>query len=146
MERTSILKALQLVLCDTYVLYVKTQTYHWNVTGPHFYSDHLLLESQYEEMIPAIDRIAERMRTLGATVPANLAFFKDNSQVQDELHLEDPSLMIKDLIKGHEQVIHDLQNLLRASQSDGATETLAADRLDAHEKARWMLQSSLQRG
>ncbi len=42
--RTAVSEALSRFLADTYVLYLKTQNYHWNVTGPQFISLHLLFE------------------------------------------------------------------------------------------------------
>ena len=37
-------------LGETYVLYVKTQGFHWNVVGPLFYGLHKLTEEQYEDL------------------------------------------------------------------------------------------------
>ena len=42
--------SLKIVLADSYVLYLKTQNYHWNVTGPHFKSLHMLFEEQYTDL------------------------------------------------------------------------------------------------
>ena len=47
------------LLADTFTLYVKTHGYHWNVTGPHFRSLHLMFEEQYTELAAAVDEIAE---------------------------------------------------------------------------------------
>lgn len=63
--RQAISEGLTRYLADAYTLYLKTQNFHWNVTGPEFYSLHLLFEKQYEEMAEEIDEIAERIRTLG---------------------------------------------------------------------------------
>ena len=41
-ERKNIVKGLSKLLADTYTLYLKTHNFHWNVTGPLFYSLHLL--------------------------------------------------------------------------------------------------------
>ena len=35
------------LLADTYFLYLKTQNYHWHVTGPQFKTLHELFEMQY---------------------------------------------------------------------------------------------------
>ena len=39
-DREAIAKALSQVLADTYMLYIKTHAYHWNVTGPLFSALH----------------------------------------------------------------------------------------------------------
>lgn len=61
-NREQIVAGLARVLADTYVLYLKTHAYHWNVTGPYFSSLHLLFETQYNELHGAADTIAERIR------------------------------------------------------------------------------------
>jgi starvation-inducible DNA-binding protein len=48
-ERENVNEKLNLILANTYLLYLKTQNFHWNVTGELFYSLHLMFEKQYEE-------------------------------------------------------------------------------------------------
>ena len=60
----TVIEALEKILADSYALYLKTQNYHWNVTGAEFTSLHLLFESQYTELAEAIDEIAEKIRAL----------------------------------------------------------------------------------
>ena len=62
-HREAITEGLSRVLADTYVLYLKTHAYHWNVTGPLFSSLHLLFEAEYNELHDAGDTIAERIRS-----------------------------------------------------------------------------------
>ena len=60
--RQQIAASLSKLLADTYTLYVKTQGFHWNVTGPRFHDLHKLFEEQYNELADANDEIAERIR------------------------------------------------------------------------------------
>ena len=64
-NRDSVVKILNAVLSDEYVLYTKTRNYHWNVVGPQFNDLHKFFESQYEALNETIDEVAERARTLG---------------------------------------------------------------------------------
>ena len=66
------IKVLNKLLGDTYVLYFKAHTFHWNIKGPHFPSYHLLLEKHYEELFEKVDMIAERIRALDHPTPPNL--------------------------------------------------------------------------
>ena len=50
-ERREITEGLSRLLGDTYLLYIRTHGYHWNVTGPQFNTLHLMFEAQYSEMI-----------------------------------------------------------------------------------------------
>ena len=43
-------EALTHVLADTYLTYMKTHAYHWNVEGPHFSQLHNMFEEQYTDM------------------------------------------------------------------------------------------------
>ena len=38
----NLIKALEILLADSNALYLKTQNFHWNVTGPNFYALHNL--------------------------------------------------------------------------------------------------------
>jgi starvation-inducible DNA-binding protein len=144
MEKT-VVDSLRLVFIDTYALYLKTQSYHWNVVGPHFHSYHLLFEEQYKEMASAIDVLAERVRALGAKIPVSFDFFKEETQIKFGALPEDAPDMIKDLIKGHKIVVEHLNVLVEEAglASDSATEDLAIERIAIHEKTLWMLNASV---
>ena len=68
-DRIAIADGLSRVMADTYTLYLKTHSYHWNVTGPQFNTLHLMFETQYNELWVAVDLIAERIRSLGRPAP-----------------------------------------------------------------------------
>ena len=63
--RKKIADELNHYLADSYCVYLKTQNFHWNVKGPHFYALHLLFEKHYEELANAADEIAERIASCG---------------------------------------------------------------------------------
>ena len=50
MTHQKVADSLKSVLANSYVLYLKTQNYHWNVTGPNFKSYHLMFEEQYNDL------------------------------------------------------------------------------------------------
>lgn len=56
-DRKSIVDGLSRLLSDTYVLYLKTHNFHWNVTGPMFRTLHLMFEEQYNELALAVDSL-----------------------------------------------------------------------------------------
>ena len=74
-DRKSIVEGLSRLLSDTYVLYLKTHNFHWNVTGPMFRTLHLMFEEQYNELALAVDLIAERIRALGFPAPGAYATY-----------------------------------------------------------------------
>lgn len=66
-EREKIANGLAHLLADTYILYIKTHNFHWNVTGPMFTTLHELFEQHYTELAEAVDEIAERIRAIGSS-------------------------------------------------------------------------------
>ncbi len=144
-ERASMSGAMAKVLADLYLLYLKTQNFHWNVTGAAFFSLHLLFEKQYQEMADEIDELAERVRSLGFFVDGTTVAFKKISSIVEEQKVVSWEEMVKQLVDGHEVVIRELRNLnfLAEKHRDPGTVDMAGRRLAAHEKALWMLRSQL---
>lgn len=137
-------KKLEVTLADTYALYLKTQNYHWHVTGPNFSSLHALFEMQYKELAEAVDVIAERMLTLGYKAPATFKSFESLKTIKDGDSSLDSKKMIEELANDNGRLVKDLNQVLRIAQdnNDEGTVTLIGDRIAAHEKARWMLNAS----
>jgi starvation-inducible DNA-binding protein len=57
--------ALKLLLADVFTLYVKTKSFHWHMSGPHFRDYHLMLDEQGDQIFAMTDGIAERARKIG---------------------------------------------------------------------------------
>jgi len=72
-QRGEIAQGLSRMLADTYLLYLKTHNFHWNVEGPMFQTLHTMFMEQYTEAWNAIDPIAERIRALGHYAPGSYA-------------------------------------------------------------------------
>ncbi len=139
------ISALQVVLADSYSLYLKTQNYHWNVEGPHFAALHTLFEAQYTDLFAANDEIAERIRALGEKVDGSYeAFAKLTGMSTADKDLEAME-MVKDLFDSNQLMIKSLKSCLEAAQSaeDEVTTDLMIGRINVHEKASWMLRSTL---
>ncbi len=138
-------EALKNVLADSYALYVKTQNYHWNVTGPQFHSLHVMFEEQYTDLFAAIDEIAERIRALGAKVPASLTVFSDDKSIQSGSENDSAQTMVKHLAEDQHTVVGTLQKALTAAEAanDDATADMIIERITVHQKNAWMLNSTL---
>ncbi len=131
------------ILADTYRLVFKTHAYHWNVTGPMFYSIHKLTEEQYEDMFKAADTLAERIRALGEIAPMTLSTVTGNSVIGDKGGRMTAREMVVDLADDHERIAHRLHDLIEMAgdQRDPVTEDLATARAAFHEEATWMLRA-----
>ena len=142
--RKKIAEELRHYLADSYAVYLKTQNFHWNVRGPHFFALHLLFEKQYEEMAEAADEIAERIQALGFYVDASFSAFQ-KCCIKDEKNPIPAKKMIEQLVSDHEKVICCAREIagIADKEKDQATVDLMARRLGAHEKMAWMLRSHL---
>lgn len=134
------------LLADSYTLYVKTQSFHWNVTGPWFLTLHQLFEQHYTELALAIDLIAERIRALGCAAPGSYTQFSALTSIQEETGVPTATVMLRQLLAGQETVVATARELLAAVEASGdqVTLDLLTQRMQRHEKNSWMLRSLLQ--
>lgn len=142
---TTVVQGLSQLLAETYLVYLKTQNFHWNVTGPMFYSYHLLFETQYQELAAAVDLIAERIRTLGSPAPGSFVAYEKLSKIKEETNLPKALHMISLLSNNNKMIIETINKVLPLAESakDEGTVDLLIERLRAHEKSVWMLESHL---
>ena len=145
-DRKSIADALSRLLSDTYVLYLKTHNFHWNVTGPMFRTLHLMFEEQYNELALAVDSIAERIRALGFPAPGTYSVYASLSSIKEDEGVPSAEEMIRKLVEGQEAVTRTARSLfpLLEKVSDEPTADLLTQRMQVHEKAGWMLRSLLE--
>ena len=143
---TKIAQGMSSVLADTYTLYLKTQNFHWNVTGPRFHQLHAMFEDHYTEMAEAIDEVAERIRALGHRSPGTFKEFSQLTSITEETGVIEADDMIKKLIEGHELISRKSREVVQMASdcSDEATADLLTSRIKTHEKTAWMLRSLLQ--
>lgn len=140
-----LIKGLEAVLGNSYVLYLKTQTYHWNVEGANFSSSHALFEAQYTDLAQAIDVIAERIRALGSRVHGKFVAFDAVSIIEHAGDTSNGLDMLKQLLLDQHKMNEVLQTSIKISKQldDDVTTDLLIERLAAHEKNAWMLSSSI---
>lgn len=133
------------MLSETFMLYLKTHGFHWNVEGPHFVGLHNLFEQQYTEMWNAIDELAEHLRAMGVYAPTTHAQFSANSKIQDTDKISDAEAMVAELVDGHATLAGTLKEVVELAEKHGCpgTADLATQRLEVHNKAAWMLRSIL---
>lgn len=140
----TVIKKLEVILADTYSLYLKTQNYHWHVKGPQFKSLHELFEMQYRELAEAVDQIAERILIMGHKAPATFGEFIKLKTIKDGDSSVTANQMVIELANDHRVLVNDLNQALKIAQecNDEGTINLLAERISYHEKAHWMLESS----
>ena len=144
-DRAAIAKGLSRLLADTYVVYLKTHNFHWNVEGPMFQTLHQMFMEQYTEAWKAIDLVAERIRSLGHYAPGTYREYLELSRVSEAPGVPKALDMVKQLIYGQEAVVKTARELLPLTEGadDQPTLDLLTQRMQVHEKNAWMLRSLL---
>ena len=145
-DRIKVAEGLSVLLADSYTLYLKTQNYHWNVTGPMFQTLHSMFETQYTDLAAAVDQIAERIRSLGERAPGSYGEFGKLSSIKEETGTPSAREMISNLVIGNETIVSSARKIFPVAEkaSDESTCDLLTQRMQTHEKTAWMLRSMLE--
>jgi len=144
-NRDAIVKILNAVLSDEYVLYTKTRNYHWNVVGPQFNDLHKFFEGQYEALNEIVDDVAERARSLGGKAYGTLVEFSQHTRLKEQPGKQAPALTMVGTLQGdHEAMVRTLRADLATvmeKHNDAGTSDFLTGLMEKHEKMAWMLRS-----
>lgn len=145
--RLQIVDILNKRLADTFVLYVKTLNYHWNVTGIEFQQLHGFFREQYEALAESIDDIAERVRQVGGFTIGTLDEFKQNAAIDEQPgRIPAAEDMIRNLLSDREAMIRQLREDADKTDElgDMATNDFLIGLVEENEKTAWMLRAHLE--
>ena len=140
--------AAKIALANTFILYFKAHSFHWNVEGSNFPQYHEFLGDFYEEVHGAVDTMAEEIRALGDYAPRSLDEMYKFKTIEDQNNAISATDMLANLANANAATIESLNKLfgmLTAANEQGFANFIA-DRLDAHKKHAWMLRSILKAG
>lgn len=139
--------ALNGLLADEIVLYIKTRNAHWNVEGADFHEKHKFFESQYEELDDVMDDVAERIRSLGHYAPATLKSYLELTHLTEQSRAKnDGEGFVKELLADHESIIIHLRekiNYFANDLGDAGSSDFVTGLMEKHEKMAWMLRAQL---
>lgn len=144
-HRESVVRILNDVLADEYVLYTKTRNYHWNVVGPQFNDLHKFFEQQYEALSDIVDEVAERARSLGGRAYGTLVEFSQHARLKEQPgERPDALTMVANLKADHEAMVRtvriDLETVMD-KHGDAGTNDFLTGLMEKHEKMAWMLRA-----
>ena len=135
-------EALNGLVADSYILYLKTKNFHWHVSGPHFRDYHLLFDEQAAEVFASTDDLAERVRKLGArTVHSLSEMLSLTSLKENEADYVSPGDMLRELMADNKTVIRNMRaaHALADKHDDVATASVLENFIDQAEKRNWFL-------
>ncbi len=149
-SRRTVAEAMARSLADSYVVMVKTQAFHWNVSGPLFHSLHTLTEEHYRDLFEAVDELAERIRALGLQAPYSFDAMASLSELE-ELRSTDgrnpptAAEMVALLASDHEKAAALMRARVKVAEDndDPVSADMLTHRMKFHEQAVWMLTTFL---
>ena len=139
---TEISEAVNMLVADSFALYVKTKNFHWHVSGPHFRDYHLLLDEQAEQIFKTIDELAERVRKLGGVTIRSIGDIARLKRVEDNNDEFVPPLeMLRELMADNKALIGAMREKheTAAHYNDVGTTSMLEVFIDGAEKRNWFL-------
>lgn len=139
----------QNVLANTFIMYFKAHSYHWNVECKNFSEMHEFFGDLYTELFGAIDTIAEEVRALDAYAPISLTnMYNYKTIYEDTDRPTDVTTMLTRIGAANQQVIESLNTLFKdaSDANEQGLADFAAGRIDTHKKHGWMIRSYLKGG
>ena len=138
--------ALHIALANTFVMYFKAHTYHWNVEGSDFTQYHSFLDDLYNELHDAVDPLSERIRVIGQYSPHSLKDLLESSTIEEDSDKPSaPRAMFTNLLDANGKVVDSLNKVFELANKNNkqGIANFIADRLDVHAKHAWFLKSLL---
>lgn len=135
-------KELNVLLADTFALYLKTKNFHWHMSGRHFRDYHLMLDEQSEQILATTDDMAERVRKVGGNTLrsighiAKLQTLKDNNEA-----FVPPREMLRELMNDNKTVAANMRKAHEVIDDAGdvASASLIENWIDETERRTWFL-------
>ena len=136
--------ALKIVLADTFTMYFKTHSFHWNVIGPNFNDYHAFFGTLYTELHGAVDLIAEQIRAVNSFAPASLNRLDELTRIEEADTIPAADRMFQILINDNNIVLDSLKQAydLADENEELGLANFLQDRMDIHKKHGWMLRAT----
>lgn len=143
-----LIATLKLALGNTFFMYFKAHSYHWNVEGSDFSQYHDFFAGLYEDLYGAVDPLAENLRKLDVYAPISMMELYNYKTIQEDTYKPaNINEMLNSLLLANNEthiVLTKLFDLATAAKEQGLA-NFAADRMDTHRKHAWQIKSSLKR-
>jgi starvation-inducible DNA-binding protein len=131
------------LLADTVTLRDLYKKHHWQVAGPTFYQLHLLFDKHYEEQNDLVDKIAERIQTLGGVGVGIAADVAETTIIpRPPKGREAAPTQIARLLHAHEIVLKEARTMARRAADtgdDGTNDLIVSDVIRRNEVQVWFV-------
>ena len=141
-----LIASLKIALGNTFTMYFKAHSYHWNVEGMFFTQFHDFFGDIYEDVYGAVDPLAEELRKLDAYAPISLMeIYGYKTIMEDSTKPATATEMVMNLLTANTEVLQCLTPLfdIATAEKQQGLANFIADRMDKHKKFEWQLHATL---
>ncbi len=134
-------------LADLFDLFSQTKQAHWNVKGPGFFALHELFDKLAEDLLEAIDTVAERVTALGGLAAGTVRMAAQHSRLSDfPLERTEGQAVLQALAERYAAVANTTRAAIDAADEAGdqGTADLFTEVSRALDKMLWFLEAHLQ--
>ena len=135
------------ILADSQILHALYKKHHWLMRGATFYQLHLLLDKHADEQLALVDKIAERVQTLGGIAVSDPRHVAEITKVPRPPNgCEEVPAMLSRLLEAHEMILsdaHEAATRVAALGDDGTNDLLVSDVIRTGELQAWFLAEHL---
>jgi len=133
---------LQNLHADNFVVYFKSQVYHFNVLGETFSQDHALLGELYDFLWEMHDTLGEQIRQLGAFPYSSLEEILSCTIIDESPKVDsNPETIYTDLTDDIDTLLTSAQKLYETTTKFGGYQTLMGDYIKSLSKLLWKIRA-----
>ncbi len=145
--RTASVESLNQLLADSITLRDMYKKHHWQVSGPTFYTLHLLFDKHANEQTELVDQVAERVQTLGGVAVAMAGDVAEMSQIEKPPRArEQVPVQLSRLLEAHEHILIAARAAARQAidlGDDGTNDLLVSEIIRTNEAQVWFVSEHL---
>lgn len=134
--------ALNGILADSLVLYLKTKNFHWHICGPNFRDYHVLFDEQAEQIFGSVDQLAERVRKIGGkTIHSFNEVLRRKSLEENDADFVSADQMLLELLEDNRACAEAMRKAHKVCDDaeDVASASLLENFIDETERRIWFL-------
>jgi starvation-inducible DNA-binding protein len=135
------------LLADTRILHDMYKKHHWLMRGHTFYQLHLLMDKHAGEQLELVDKIAERIQTLGGVAVGDPRHVAEITRVpRPPDGAEEVPAMLSRLLEAHEVILtdaHDAAGRVQEVGDDASNDLIVSDVVRTGELQCWFVAEHL---
>jgi starvation-inducible DNA-binding protein len=134
--------ALNALLADVFSLYLKTKTFRWHPSGPHFRDFHLPLDDHGDQLFAMTDDIAERVRKIGGTTIRSIGHISRLQRIRDnDADYVAPDDILNELREDEKALMLSMRAVHSLCDEEGyvATASMLETWIDQSQRRLWFL-------